>query len=120
MTMAQIEVFERDGAAVVVPAGPRLDAEVAGEFRRTLLQLIERGHRRIVVDLPRIQFIDSSGLGALVSALKRVKQVDDNGDIRLTSVQPPVQAVLEIIRLHRVFARYPTVDEAVDSFKVRA
>ena len=116
MKTMETKVFEQNGAAVVVPAGPRLDAEVAGEFRTTLLRLIEGGHRNLIIDLPGVEFIDSSGLGALVSALKRVKQSDRNGDIRLANVRPPVLAVLEIIRLHRVFSRYPSVDEAVQSF----
>jgi anti-sigma B factor antagonist len=112
----QFDVFTQDGATVVMPVGSRLDAEVAGEFRATLLDLIEQGHAHLVVDLPHVDFIDSSGLGALVSALKRLKHRNGAGDIRLTNVQPPVNAVLEIIRLHRVFSQYPTVDAAVQSF----
>lgn len=112
-----IEVFENDGITVVVPRGPRLDAEIAGELRAQLLQLIDRGARKLVIDLPAVDFIDSSGLGALVSALKRLRQTDPAADIRLAHVQAPVRAVLEIIRLHRVFSQYATLDEAVASFK---
>ena len=112
----QIDVVERNGITVVIPDGSRLDAEVAGELRLTLLELIERGHRKLVVDLRAVDFIDSSGLGALVSALKRIKQTDVSGDIRLAHVHPSVAAVLEIIRLNRVFFQAPSVDEAVASF----
>jgi len=112
----QIDVVEKNGITVVVPDGSRLDAEVAGELRLTLLELIERGHRKLVVDLRAVDFIDSSGLGALVSALKRLKQADVSGDIRLAHVHPSVGAVLEIIRLNRVFFQAPSVDEAVASF----
>jgi anti-sigma B factor antagonist len=114
---SHLSVFQRDGVAVVVPAGPRLDAEVAGELRGTLLRLIDDGARKLIVDLPAVDFIDSSGLGALVSALKRLKQTDPTGDIRLADVQPPVRAVLEIIRLHRVFSQFASVDEAIHSFE---
>lgn len=113
-------IFERDGVAVVVPAGPRLDAEVAGELRSALLQLIENGSRKLILDLPAVEFIDSSGLGALVSALKRLKQSDAAADIRLAHVQPSVRAVLEIIRLHRVFSEFPSVEDAVESFGTAA
>jgi anti-sigma B factor antagonist len=113
---ARTDILEKNGVTVVVPSGPRLDAEVAGDFRATLLQLIERGSRKLILDLPAVDFIDSSGLGALVSALKHLKQLDGHGDIRLANVQPPVHAVLEIIRLNRVFAQFQTVDEAVTSF----
>ena len=110
------EVTQKSSATVVMPVGSRLDAEVAGAFRTTLLDLIALGHRNLIVDLPSVDFIDSSWLGALVSALKQIKQLDCHGDVRLANVQPPVQAVLEIIRLHRVFSRYPSVDDAVQSY----
>ena len=112
-----IDVAKHSDVTVVAPNGPRLDAEVAGTLRATLLDLIERGDRKLILDLPSVDFIDSSGLGALVSALKHLKQVDPKGDVRLANVQPPVHAVLEIIRLHRVFAQFPSVDAAVSSFQ---
>lgn len=112
----KIDIAERNGAAVVRPTSPRVDLEVAGEFRAALVQLINTGHRRLVVDMSDVNFVDSSGLGALVSALKALKVVNGGGDVRLANVQPPVTALLEIIRLHRVFASYPTVDQAVQSF----
>ena len=111
-----IEVVQRGAITVVVPEGTRLDAEVAGELRLALLELIERGNRKLVVDLREIDFIDSSGLGAFVSALKHIKQSDVSGDIRLANVHPSVAAVLEIIRLNRVFFQAPTVEDAVASF----
>ena len=113
----QSGVTKNGAVTVVAPEGPRLDAEVAGDLRSTLLQLIERGDRQLILDLPSVTFIDSSGLGALVSALKRLKQVDPAGDIRLAHVQPSVMAVLEIIRLHRVFSQFASVDAAVHSFR---
>jgi len=113
---AGVDLFEKGGVTVVVPAGCRLDAEVAGEFRSALLDAVARGDRRLVVDLVAVDFIDSSGLGALVSALRHLKQLDRAGDIRLANVQPPVSAVLEIIRLNRVFLQFGAVDEAIASF----
>lgn len=112
----QIDVGERHGAAVVRPTGDRVDLQVAGEFRSALLQLIDVGHDRLVVDLGDVSFIDSSGLGALVTALKALRLKRADGDIRLANVQPPVAALLEIIRLHRVFSSYPSVELAAQSF----
>jgi anti-sigma B factor antagonist len=112
----QIDVTKNGIATVVRPTEERLDIEVAGEFRSMLLSLIDEGHRHLVIDLQDVQFVDSSGLGALVSALKMLKRTNTSGDVRLARVQPPVTSLLEIIRLNRVFTSYPTVDEAVQSF----
>jgi anti-sigma B factor antagonist len=114
----QIDTVTRSGATVVKPVGNRLDLEVAAEFRGALLQLIDSGQHRVVVDLSDVDFIDSSGLGALVSALKTLKMLKRDGDIRLANVRPPVVSLLEIIRLHRVFSSYSSIDEAVQSFSV--
>jgi anti-sigma B factor antagonist len=113
----RIDVSNADGATIVKPEGDRLDIEVASDFRAMLLSLIEQGHRRLVVDLSQVSFIDSSGLGALVSALKTLKRSDNGGDVRLANVQAPVVSLLEIIRLNRVFTSYQTVEQAVASYR---
>ena len=112
----QIDIAANGPATVVRPLADRLDIEVASDFRSMLLSLIEQGNRQLVVDLNDVTFIDSSGLGALVSALKTIKRTDGTGDVRLARVQPPVISLLEIIRLNRVFTTYEDISGAVDSF----
>ena len=113
----EIDVVHNNGATVVRPPGDRLDIEVAGDFRSMLLSLIDQGNRQLVVDLEEVTFIDSSGLGALVSALKTLKRSNGPGDVRLARVQPPVVSLMEIIRLNRVFTSYPSVEQAIRSFQ---
>jgi anti-sigma B factor antagonist len=113
----QIDVVSEQGATIVRPTTDRLDIEVAAEFRGMLLSLIEQGNRHLIVDLKDVTFIDSSGLGALVSALKTLKRGSGSGDVRLARVQPPVVSLLEIIRLNRVFTSYATVEQAIHSFQ---
>jgi anti-sigma B factor antagonist len=113
----RIEVSNTDCATVVHPSAERLDIEVAADFRAMLLSLIEQGHRRLIVDLGDVSFIDSSGLGALVSALKTLKRSETGGDVRLARVQAPVVSLLEIIRLNRVFTTYQSVEQAVESYQ---
>lgn len=128
----EIEVSElENGVTILKPFIPRLDLEVATQFRTTLLEQIQSGRRNIVVDLQNVSFIDSSGLGSLVSGLKLIKTTTDRrhqargaptrrratrGDIRLANVQDSVASLLEIIRLHRVFASYPSVEAAANSY----
>jgi anti-sigma B factor antagonist len=116
-TDMQIEVANDGNATIVRPAGDRLDIEVAADFRTLLLSLIGEGHRHFVIDLKDVTFIDSSGLGALVSALKTLKRSNGSGDVRLARVQPPVISLLEIIRLNRVFMSYPSVERAIQSYQ---
>jgi anti-sigma B factor antagonist len=111
-----IDRTDHEAVTVVRPDGERLDIAVASDFRNALLDLIENGRRNLVVDLKAVSFIDSSGLGALVSALKTLKANGGNGDVRLAQVQEPVVALLEIIRLNRVFSTYPSVENAVKSY----
>lgn len=113
----QIDVATDNGATIVRPSGDRLDIEVAADFRAMLLALIDQGNRQLVVDLNEVTFIDSSGLGALVSALKTLKRTTGPGDVRLARVQPPVVSLLEIIRLNRVFTSYASVEQAIESFQ---
>lgn len=112
----QIEVANQNGTTIVRPTTGRLDIEVAAEFRGMLLSLIDQGNRHLVVDLNDVTFIDSSGLGALVSALKTLKRGGGSGDVRLARVQAPVVSLLEIIRLNRVFTSYPSVEQAIESY----
>ena len=112
-----IQRIDHDAVTVVRPGDERLDIAVASDFRNALLELIEDGRRNLVVDLGDVSFIDSSGLGALVSALKTLKANGGNGDIRLAQVQEPVVSLLEIIRLNRVFSTYPSVEHAVKSYE---
>jgi anti-sigma B factor antagonist len=116
-TAMQIDVANEQGATIVRPTTDRLDIEVAAEFRGMLLSLIDQGHRHLIVDLKDVTFIDSSGLGALVSALKTLKRGSEAGDVRLARVQPPVISLLEIIRLNRVFTSFPNVEQAIQSFQ---
>jgi anti-sigma B factor antagonist len=113
----QIEVATDSGTTIVRPMSDRLDIEVAAEFRARLLSLVEQGHRQLVVDLHDVSFVDSSGLGALVSALKTLKRSTGPGDVRLARLQAPVVSLLEIIRLNRVFTSFPSVEQAVQSYQ---
>ncbi len=69
----------------------------------------------IVINCSELEYIDSSGLGILVSGLKRALNL--NGDLRLAEVMPKVAMMLELTRADKVFKIYPTVAEAISSFE---
>lgn len=95
-----------------------LEGEVSVQFKERLKQLIANGSTRVVVDLGNVGFIDSQGLGALISGLKVLRQ--GHGTLKLANVSEPVEAVLRITRLTRVFETHTTVDEAISSMDKQA
>lgn len=103
-----VETHEENGKLVVAVARDRLDASVAADFENELLLQIENGHNVLVVDLEQVEFIDSSGLGAIVSGLKKV----GTGNLSICGVQEDVMGVFKLTRLDRVFSIYANAEEA--------
>ena len=89
----------------------RLDAHNSGEFKNRVTQLIEEGNTNLIIDLEEVSFIDSSGLGALLSGYKNVSS--HQGSLMLSGLQSQVQSLFELTRLHRVFKIYPSLEEAM-------
>jgi anti-sigma B factor antagonist len=90
-----------------------LDASNVREFRDMALTLMQ-DRSRIVLDLAGVKFIDSSGLGALISCLRQVN--GRQGDLRICNMSATVRALFELMRMHRVFNIHNNRAEAVASF----
>lgn len=106
---------EEQGNIVLVQVKEeRLDAHNADELKQELGRLFEAGKTGVVVDLKEVRFIDSSGLGALVSGFKNASS--RQADLKLSGMQSQVRSMFELTRLHRVFDIYTTMDEALASF----
>jgi len=105
----KLEIHKENGFLVVCPLEKRLDAKVGEDFRNKLLDLIRKGNRNLLLDLRHVKLVDSSGLGAMVSALKFLGK---NGNLKICSVGPKVRFMLELTRLHKVFTIYDCPQEA--------
>lgn len=101
-----------DGAAVVTVAG-RLDMVSAPRLRSTVTDTVEDGRSRVVVDLGETTFLDSSGLGALIAALKTTRQA--GGDLRIARVGEQSMMVLELTRMTSVLRPHATVEDALSA-----
>ncbi|PPC91795.1 MAG: anti-anti-sigma factor [Methylobacter sp.] len=88
----------------------RIDAHNSAELKESILQFLEQGENRLFVQLSQVRFIDSSGLGALLSGYKNA--VNRSGKLVLCNVQPQVLAMFELTRLNRVFEIYSDLNEA--------
>lgn len=99
------------GTVIVRPEG-RLNMVAAPGLRQELHDIVENGSNRVVVDLSATNFIDSSGLGALISGLKVARQA--GGDLRIASPTTQVETVLSLTNLNRVLRAHPSADTAFD------
>jgi anti-sigma B factor antagonist len=98
-----LEFEERDGILIVRPQHPEIGADQAEEMKKLFLEKIN-GNRWVAVDMRPVVFMDSSGLGLLVAALKATR---GEGDLRLFGVQSRLKELFRLTRLDRVFAMDP-------------
>lgn len=98
-------------AKIIFVHEDRLDANNAEELKIEINRLFESGSKDLIVDLNDVHFIDSSGLGVLVSGFKNA--ATHQGSIKLSALQNQVKSMFELTRLQRVFDIYQTVDDAL-------
>jgi len=112
VTLALTVRQERDWTVVTV--GGALDIYAAPALRERLIELLNAGHDRIVVDMDGVSFIDSTGLGVLVGTLKRMRRTE-HGALRVVATRDPVLHLMRMTQLDNVFGRYESVADAVSS-----
>jgi anti-sigma B factor antagonist len=110
----QLAVEKVGDVAIAALPMEELDASNAGEFKRDMAPLLE-AHANVVLDLSRLRFVDSSGLGAFISCLRKLNA--KGGDLKLCGMSKPVRAVFELVRMHKVFDILPTRDDALRAFE---
>jgi anti-sigma B factor antagonist len=102
-----------NGVAVVQPVG-RIDTHTGIEFKDRISETIDTGNPWLVIDLGAVTFLDSTGIGALVTSLKRAQA--KGGDLRLAHVPHTVRMTLELTSLQSYLPRYATVADALASY----
>jgi anti-sigma B factor antagonist len=100
MGLLTVRSYASGDTFVVEPTGD-LDLSTAGELRATFTDAFEGGYTRLVVLLDGLDFMDSSGLGLLVGALKRARA--DDGSVELVCSRPFLVRTLKVTGLDRVF-----------------
>lgn len=106
-----IVVENKNDKSLVSLREERIDAHNSAELKDFLQHLLEDGQTSIVVDLTAVRFIDSSGLGALLSGYKNASL--RQGSLVLSGLQPRVQSMFELTRLHRVFEIFTSLEDAL-------
>ncbi|HKS68324.1 MAG TPA: STAS domain-containing protein [Candidatus Acidoferrales bacterium] len=115
--MATLQATNRKiGEITIVDFSGRITlGEGSAALRKTVRELIERGHRKILLNLADVDYIDSSGIGELVSAYTAVQGV--NGELKLLQLTRRVHDILQITRLVTVFDVQSDEDAALRSFR---
>ena len=89
-----------------------LNAEV---IKEKITRILESPHSKLLIDLKGVDYIDSSGFGCLLSALKVSR--NNYGTIKLCGISPNVKAVFETLHLHSIFEIYPDSESGLNSFR---
>jgi anti-sigma B factor antagonist len=85
------------------------------KFNQTLSNLIEEGSVNVILDLSKIELMNSSGLGIIIHSVNQLKQ--NSGSLKLANVSSKIRQIMEITKLDSIFQCYDTVEDAVKSFK---
>lgn len=99
------------GVLILKPLEKRIDASTATEFKSRVVDFINAGNAKIVIDLADVDFIDSSGLGAFVSTLKTM---GEHGELALCGIKATVMSLFRLTRMDKVFRIFSTDREAAE------
>jgi anti-sigma B factor antagonist len=110
----RIESKEVEGIGVIALEG-EVDVYTAPKLKSRLIDLVDEGKYDIIIDLQKVEFMDSSGLGVLVGGLKRVKS--HQGSISLVVTQENILKIFRITGLVKVFPIFSSEEEAVSNIK---
>jgi anti-sigma B factor antagonist len=106
------EVSEVKGWTVVTVHG-EIDVATSPTLRERLIDLVNGGATRLVLDLEAVDFLDSTGLGTIVSLLKRVRT--HGGDLRLVCTEARIRRLFEITGLEKAVPLHTSLDDAISA-----
>src|ERR671927_301285 len=109
----EIPVDKVDDVAIALIPVDELDASNAPELKRNIAPVLD-ANMKLVIDLSKLHFVDSSGLGAMLSCLRQLSS--KGGDLKLCGMSSQVRIAFELVRMHRIFDIFPTKEEAVRAF----
>jgi anti-sigma B factor antagonist len=108
-----ILVNQTNGIPVVQVEGDTLDATNSDTFKEEMSELVREPYR-VVFDMTNLRFVDSAGLGAVLSIVRKLRE--HGGDLVVAGVSKPVRVLFEIVRLHKVVHIFDYQERALASF----
>ncbi len=111
----KVKHVEKYGAVVIELKGNVMGGPEAQEFSDLLHKLLEENKKNVIIDLAETKFMNSSGLGMLISGYTTVK--NGGGTMKLTNATEKIESLLVITKLITIFEHFTSVEEAVESFR---
>lgn len=105
---------ESNGIIILKAENERLDSNIAPELKTQILVLAEEGHDKVLLDLSRVVYVDSSGLGAILFGIRQFR--DRGGALRIFGAKERVQHLIKIAKLEEVVLNYASEADAINSF----
>jgi anti-sigma B factor antagonist len=106
-------IVRKEEDHAILEIGGEIDVYTAPKLREKLIELVSEGSYDLIVDLEKVDFLDSTGLGVLVGGLKRVRNHD--GSLKLVCTQEKILKIFRITGLTKVFPIYASVDDAIQA-----
>jgi anti-sigma B factor antagonist len=115
--MAELNISERQAGDVTVLdlSGKITIGEGSVSLRSAIRRLIEEGKKKILLNLGQVSYVDSSGIGELVSSFTTINR--EGGQLKLLNLSQKIQDLMTITKLHTVFDVYDEETPALNSFK---
>lgn len=110
----QVEIKEKGEISIVEITG-EIDLYNAPEIKETIQKLSDMHKFKVVVDMKDVSYIDSSGIGAMISSLTGLKR--HRGGLKLANLTGPVKKVFELTKLNSFFEIYDSVEKASENFQ---
>ena len=110
----KLDVIRKDGILIITRKVKRIDASIATDLKSKLIDFLENGDKVIVINLSEVDFIDSSGLGAMVLILRKI---GTDGRIKLCKLNESVRSIFELTRLDKVFEIHKSEEGALESLR---
>jgi len=101
--------------AIIKLEGKVMGGPDATTFHGKLYEMVNAGRKKVIVDLGKVDWMSSVGLGMLISALTTMK--NNQGELRLANVTKSIESLLTITRLVTIFKTFDSIDEAIASFE---
>ncbi|HEY8313329.1 MAG TPA: STAS domain-containing protein [Candidatus Baltobacteraceae bacterium] len=107
----KVNVREAQGDSYVVDLNGEIDVYTSPKVKDAIGDLIDKGHYNLIINLEKVRYIDSTGLGVLIGGLKRVRE--HGGTVNLVCTNPQIKKIFDITGLVKIFGIYDDEDAAM-------